>query len=469
MSKIKSWKLKGILLLFCLAFSLKSTANLNAFAHIPNYTGNIPTDTIVKKSFWQKDMVKVTFVPTVFFGTTAVIWNSREHILETRERYIPEFENTFDDFLQYAPGALAFGLKAAGVKGRNNTKRSLYNYAGSMILTGIFVNSLKYTTKVMRPDGSSANSWPSGHSAIAFSNARFLDKEYGLVSSMYSITGYGMAIMTGVGRSMNNRHWSPDIVAGAGFGILSTNLAYFFIDKIYGNEGDNLSILSKIEGNENPSFLSVKAGFSLSSSAILDFHRNGPNARMGWEAGFEGAYFFNKNIGLGAEFTISGYPMDENSINGLENTEIFNQYDLAYTSSALGFMNVGIGPYYAFHFSEKINLMLNTSVGYSFGAVGKVEAKQNNPDLYLPDEIMNNMEVASFKPHSTFRWSAGTALTYNLTDQLGLSLYANFATTSPMMKYRPENLILSAKDSQPSSARETLQYIATGVRLTAYF
>lgn len=427
------------------------------------------TDTIEKKHFWKKDVVKIGFVPTIFFGATAVTWNGREHILETRNRYLPEFANTFDDYLQYGPGVLAFGLKVSGVKGRNNMKRSLYNYAGSMLITGVFVNSLKYTTKVMRPDGSSGNSWPSGHAATAFSNARFLDKEYGLVNPMYSMVGYGMAIMTGVGRSMNNRHWSPDILAGAGFGILSTNLAYFFIDKIYGNEGDNLSFLSKFESNENPSFLSVKLGFSFSSKSILDFHRDGPNAKVGWEAGFEGAWFLNRNFGIGGEFTVTGYPLDNNTIESLGNPEVFETYDMSYTSNALGFMNVGVGPYYALHFSEKFNLMLKATAGYSFGAIGKVEAKQNDETVYVPDNIINNMTVASFKPHSAFRWSVGTSFTYNLTDELGISLYTDYSQTRPTMMFTPENYVLSANNSTKYSTKEKLKYVATGIRLTAYF
>lgn len=427
------------------------------------------TDTISKKNFWKKDVVEIAFVPSVFFGATAMTWNGREHILETRNKYIPEFANTFDDYLQYGPGVLAFSLKAAGVKGRNNTKRSVYNYLGSTLLTGVFVNSLKYTTKVMRPDESSANSWPSGHAAVAFMNASYLDKEYGLVSPMYSITGYGMAIMTGVGRSMNNRHWSPDILAGAGFGILSTNLAYFFIDKIYGNEGDNLSLLSRIEGNENPSFLAVRAGFSFSSSGILEFHREGPNAKVGWEAGFEGAYFFDGNLGIGGEFVVWGFPMDENAISGLINSEVAEEYNLSYVSNALGFMNVGIGPYYAFHFSEDFNLMLKATGGYSFGAIGYIEAKQNDSSLGLPEAIENNRIVSSYKPHSAFRWSFGSSFTYNLTDQLGISIYGDYSGSNPIVKYYPGNPLLSAEKSKENSSKINLQYISTGLRLIAYF
>ncbi|MCD8260639.1 MAG: hypothetical protein LUD15_03380 [Bacteroides sp.] len=40
------------------------------------------------------------------------------------------------------------------------------------------------------------------------------------------MAGYTVATGTGVLRMYNNRHWLGDVAAGAGFGILSTKLAY---------------------------------------------------------------------------------------------------------------------------------------------------------------------------------------------------------------------------------------------------
>lgn len=250
-----------------------------------------------RKSFFEKDAVQIALVPTLFLTASALTWNSKEDIREQRNRYVPSFQYKYDDILQYAPAATVFGLKAAGVKGRNDIKRTTISYGASMAIMAILVNSIKYTAKVERPDGSSKNSFPSGHTAMAFANAAFLDKEYGLVNPLYSIGGYGAATMTGLGRSLNNRHWVPDILAGAGIGILSTQLAYFFVDKIYGNKGDNLSLISKLEGNENPSFLAVKLGFTSGLESIVETEDEEALAKLGWEAGLEGAYFFNKHWG----------------------------------------------------------------------------------------------------------------------------------------------------------------------------
>ena len=54
-------------------------------------------------------------------------------------------------------------------------------------------------------------------------------REYKDKSPRYGIAGYIMAIGTGYLRMYNTKHWFNDVVAGAGFGILSTTLGY----KIY--------------------------------------------------------------------------------------------------------------------------------------------------------------------------------------------------------------------------------------------
>ncbi|WP_304216185.1 hypothetical protein [Phocaeicola plebeius] len=39
--------------------------------------------------------------------------------------------------------------------------------------------------------------------------------------------------MTGITRQLNNRHWIGDVLVGAGIGMISTDLGYFFSDLIF--------------------------------------------------------------------------------------------------------------------------------------------------------------------------------------------------------------------------------------------
>lgn len=89
------------------------------------------------------------------------------------------------------------------------------------------VNGLKNISGVERPDGTSRNSFPSGHTATAFMGAEFLFQEYKDVSIWYGISGYLVATGTGFFRMYNDRHWLTDVAAGAGIGILSTKIAYW--------------------------------------------------------------------------------------------------------------------------------------------------------------------------------------------------------------------------------------------------
>ena len=89
------------------------------------------------------------------------------------------------------------------------------------------MNIIKRTGNVERPDGSSKNSFPSGHTATAFMGAEFLYQEYKDVSIWYGVAGYVVATGTGMFRMYNNRHWLTDVAAGAGIGILSTKIAYW--------------------------------------------------------------------------------------------------------------------------------------------------------------------------------------------------------------------------------------------------
>jgi hypothetical protein len=134
---------------------------------------------------------------------------------------------TIDDFSQYAPAISVYALNAAGIKGKNNLKNRSILFATSYLIMTTSVLALKSITKVERPDGTSVNSFPSGHTATAFAGAEFLWQEYKDKSIWYAIAGYAVASGTGVFRIVNNRHWLTDVAAGAGIGILSTKIAYW--------------------------------------------------------------------------------------------------------------------------------------------------------------------------------------------------------------------------------------------------
>ncbi|WP_432671313.1 phosphatase PAP2 family protein [Flavobacterium sp. SM2513] len=134
---------------------------------------------------------------------------------------------TIDDFSQYAPMATVYVLNNIGIEGKNNLKDRSIIMAISYALMAGSTLGIKSWTKIERPDGSSNNSFPSGHTATAFAGAEFLWQEYKDVNIWYGISGYAVAAGTGFFRIYNGRHWLSDVAMGAGIGILSTKAAYW--------------------------------------------------------------------------------------------------------------------------------------------------------------------------------------------------------------------------------------------------
>lgn len=250
-----------------------------------------------------------------------------------RNGYSRSFRHDYDDWLQYAPAGAMVALKACGVRGRSSWGRMLVSDAFSAGLMAIGVNSLKYSCRVMRPDGSSRNSFPSGHTATAFMAATMLHKEYGHRSPWYSIGGYTVATVTGVTRQLNNRHWMSDIMVGAGIGILATELGYFLADLIFKEKGLNVTeTYSVYDRCRRPSFL----GFSLGFSTVPGSYTPYPGMHMQFLSGpavsVQGAWFAMPYWGFGGRMSCTNLRVKVNGVAQNDNLECASMYAGPYFS-----------------------------------------------------------------------------------------------------------------------------------------
>lgn len=157
-------------------------------------------------------------------------WN--EGIKEEIWTEQPHKEIHLDNYLQWAPAVMVYGLNLAGIKGKNNFRDRTMIYAMSELIMSSTVYTIKNISGEWRPNNNDHLSFPSGHTANAFAGAEFLRKEYQDVSPWYGIAGYAMAATTGYLRMYNNKHWLGDVVAGAGIGILSTDMAYWIYPSV---------------------------------------------------------------------------------------------------------------------------------------------------------------------------------------------------------------------------------------------
>lgn len=229
------------------------------FAQQQDTTSNVRLNPIAIKNITEEikpERFRVAhfIAPTVLigYGFAAVYNHGPLKELDVSTRYElqedhPKFAAHVDDYVQFAPAIAVWGLNFAGVKGRHNLFDASMLYVTSAAVMGLSTHFVKRGVHRLRPDDSGNNSFPSGHTASAFAAAEFLYQEFKYKSPWIGYAGYFVATATGTLRMYNNKHWFSDVVAGAGFGIASTKIAYLVyphIKRIFtAKNTNNLSIM----------------------------------------------------------------------------------------------------------------------------------------------------------------------------------------------------------------------------------
>ena len=431
-------------------------------------------------------------------------------------RLITHFKTEIDNYTQYFGPAMVLGLKLAGVEGRSTWPRLLASTAMSYGIMAAFVNGIKYTAKEMRPDGSTANSWPSGHTATSFVGATLLHHEYGMTRSpWYSIAGYGVATATGIMRVLNNRHWVSDVMSGAGIGIMSTELAYALSDIIFKDRGLLRGPLNS--GGDiinNPSFFSISMGIGLGGKTI-DFNEedyvkpaklednifadveveeddetvsemDGINLKFQASTVFnvEGAYFFNKYVGVGGRLRVKSSPIKgwSNLLDqargdisdmlkelGEDDDETFRDlitdYELNIESDHLTEFSFDIGGYFNFPLSSRFalgsKLLFGRSVMQDLDLDAKftgnhkeltIDFNKNNPELIevglqnTGEQYTSSWDFLTVDASSSFKVGTGISLTYAYKDYYSWRLFMDYDFTRKTygLNYNPVGYLRDA-------------------------
>lgn len=247
--------------------------------------------------------LRMTYVSVPLITGALLLKGEDTHFRNMRGEHIPKTYKRNETYIQYLPLAATLGLKALGVESRSSWARMAVSGAAGGAIMLAATQSMKHIISTGRPDNSDDHSFPSGHTATAFVTATILHREYGHLHPLVSIGGYATAAATGIMRIRKNRHWASDVAAGAGIGILATELGYCITDALFRNKGLNINDRKDIISNRGykPSFVGIRTGFNIPLgnfrlNDMLDFRTSG-----GYCAAVEGAYFVNTHIGIGGK------------------------------------------------------------------------------------------------------------------------------------------------------------------------
>ncbi len=164
-----------------------------------------------------------------------------------------DFHTKTDNYLLLVPMAQIYLGKTFGFKPKNDFQHQTINIVVANFLMGSTVYVMKHGFKEARPDQSNDLSFPSGHTATAFTNAALLFYEFKDSNIWYASSGFLFASATGILRIANNKHYTADVLTGAGIGMATGVLVSYwnpFKSVTFGkNKKSNASIFPQI-GNQ---------------------------------------------------------------------------------------------------------------------------------------------------------------------------------------------------------------------------
>lgn len=156
--------------------------------------------------------------------------DSIKYDLQPRFRSVVKdsFRTHVDDWIHYAPVLTMYSADLLKIPAKNTVWNQTKFLIISEAITSGIVWSLKLGLGIQRPNNGGYTAYPSGHTSQAFVQSQVLFNEFRETAPLLASSGFLFSISTGALRVLNNRHWVPDVLLGAGIGMLVTNAVYYF-------------------------------------------------------------------------------------------------------------------------------------------------------------------------------------------------------------------------------------------------
>jgi membrane-associated phospholipid phosphatase len=152
---------------------------------------------------------------------------AQEHRSNTTNS-LAKLGNTLAEW-QFVVPTLSAGLLVGQITGSRDLKRVIFHAGAAAILAAGVTTGLKYSIGRTRPSSagdpdqfrpfSGANSFPSGHTAVAFAIATSIADETD--DGWSDVLLYSGATLTAMSRINDDRHWTSDVFIGGLIGHLS--------------------------------------------------------------------------------------------------------------------------------------------------------------------------------------------------------------------------------------------------------
>ncbi len=205
----------------------------------------------------------------ILAGVTPLAWITDKDVSEdSTTHHLFNTDTQYGDELALAFGAVPLVIGAVdGLSGDDG--RFLAVSTESLALTMASTYALKYAVNRQRPGGQGEDSFPSGHTAMAFAGATLLQRTIadrageGWGAAAYLL--YVPASYVAISRLEGDRHYLADVLFGAALGMFTTHLVY---DAHYGDpEHDGLfPSRSRLSMSVFPTFDDGSVGVGLAVS-----------------------------------------------------------------------------------------------------------------------------------------------------------------------------------------------------------
>ena len=137
--------------------------------------------------------------------------------------------NTFGTGTLVFPALISTWVAGAAL-GSDDVRSAAGHALVAAVTGGLAATAIKYTVGRLRPNSGfdsdhynwfelKDSSFPSGHTAVAFSVASSLSRD--IKGRWDDVALYGAASLTGLARMNDNKHWMSDVVGGAVVGIFA--------------------------------------------------------------------------------------------------------------------------------------------------------------------------------------------------------------------------------------------------------